>query len=86
MKKQILVWNPEIKLYSTRYANTEEIVLFKRLKNLRIELKQIMDRIDSYEGEMHLGLYNTECKIREEMLNISATLGISLNIPGHIWW
>lgn len=86
MRKQMLIWNPEIKMYSVRYATKEEIILFDKLKTLQVELRNIMARIDSYEGTLHLGLYNKECDIRKEILSIGDILGINLNVPGHIWW
>lgn len=87
MRKQILMWNKETKMYSTRYATEEEIVLFNKLKTLQGELRYIMSEIDSYEeGSFHWGLYNKECAIREEILTIGNIIGIELNVPGHIWW
>lgn len=86
MRKQILIWNPKTKMYSTRYATKEETALFNKLKALQGDLKHIMAEIDSYEGSLHLGLYNKECAIRKEILSIGNTLGINLNVPGHIWW
>lgn len=86
MRKQILTWNPKTKMYSTRYATEEEKILFNKLKTLQGELRHVMAEIDSYEGTLHLGLYNKECDIRKEILAISKILGIELNVPGHILW
>lgn len=86
MRKQILIWNPKTKMYSIRYATKEETALFNKLKALQEELRHIMAKIDSYEGTLHLGLYNKECAIRKEILSIGNILGINLNVPGHIWW
>lgn len=86
MRKQILIWNPKTKMYSVRYATKEEMVLFNKLKALQGELRHIIAEIDSYEGTLHLGLYNKECAICKEILTIGNILGINLNVPGHIWW